>query len=439
MSQVETEQKPGVLLVDDEKNILLALERLLLDEEFPVYTATSGDRGLEVLRRGVDVGVIVSDQRMPGMSGARFLEQAREMVPRALRIMLTGYADISATIDAINKGGACRYITKPWQDHELLQVLREGLRSFSLQRENERLQGIIQAQNEELKEWNTRLKTRVLQQTSTISRQNRELHEKNEHLKEVYSGTLLAFSSLLEFGSAALKNHTRNVTDLSLRVARALQLPEEEVEKVHVGALLHDIGDIGCGERFAGRRIVELSEEDRRDYLQHAVRGQTAIDKIADLRPAGLLIRHHHEYLDGSGYPDGLVGEAIPLGARIIGMADFIDRAVRQSKAGNALAVTLDELKELLGTHYDPRLYPLFKEVTGEVYQPMPGQAGLRLRTLQPENLCEGMILQEDLYSGTGLLLLSRDSLLDEKSIEAIRRYQKLDPSDRAIAVLVKE
>ncbi|WP_291316625.1 response regulator [Desulfuromonas sp.] len=105
-----------VLFVDDEKSILNALQRLLMEEDYEVITANSGEEGLEILREEERIGLIVSDQRMPGLSGAQFLEQAKEMAPEALRIMLTGYADINATIDAINKGGACRYISKPWDD-----------------------------------------------------------------------------------------------------------------------------------------------------------------------------------------------------------------------------------------------------------------------------------------------------------------------------------
>jgi len=94
-----------VLFVDDEENILKSLKRLLVDEEIEILTATSGEQGLDLLRDTEDIGLIVSDQRMPGLSGADFLRQSREISPDTLRIMLTGYADINATIDAINKGG----------------------------------------------------------------------------------------------------------------------------------------------------------------------------------------------------------------------------------------------------------------------------------------------------------------------------------------------
>src|SRR5512143_3889480 len=103
-----------VLFVDDELNILRSLERLFMDEAFTVTTAGSGEEGLSLLRDDPAFGLIVSDQRMPGMNGVEFLSRAREIAPEALRIVLTGYADLNATMDAINRGGAYRYITKPW-------------------------------------------------------------------------------------------------------------------------------------------------------------------------------------------------------------------------------------------------------------------------------------------------------------------------------------
>ena len=113
MSETTSAIPVRILFVDDEKNILLSLKRLMLDENYEVFTAGSGEEGLELLRGTEQVGLIVSDQRMPGLSGVDFLEKARELAPDALRIMLTGYADLNATMDAINKGGAYRYITKP--------------------------------------------------------------------------------------------------------------------------------------------------------------------------------------------------------------------------------------------------------------------------------------------------------------------------------------
>ena len=134
-----TEHEPvSVLLVDDEENILRALQRLLMDFEFVVETATSGEDGLEKLKALRNVGLIISDQRMPGMNGAEFLGKSQEIAPYAQRIMLTGYSDIAATIEAINKGGAGRYITKPWNNDELTGEIRNAIEMYRQGFENRR-------------------------------------------------------------------------------------------------------------------------------------------------------------------------------------------------------------------------------------------------------------------------------------------------------------
>ncbi len=157
-----------VLFVDDEKLILSALQRLTMDEDFSVVTASSGEKALKILEQTSDIGLIVSDQKMPGMTGVDLLEKAKGLAPDALRIILTGFSNITTAVDAINKGGAYRFISKPWDDGELLLMLREAVERFRLIRENRRLAELVKKQHTELKEWNTRLEQRVEEQTSEI-------------------------------------------------------------------------------------------------------------------------------------------------------------------------------------------------------------------------------------------------------------------------------
>ena len=149
-----------------------------MEESYEVLTAKSGEEALELLKDGQDIGLIVSDQRMPGMQGVDLLKQASEISPDTLRIMLTGYSDINAAIDAINKGGAYQYITKPWKDDELIQTVRDAVYRYSLVRDNKRLTEIVKRQNEELRQWNDQLQFRVQEQTIEI----RESEEKFRRL-----------------------------------------------------------------------------------------------------------------------------------------------------------------------------------------------------------------------------------------------------------------
>jgi response regulator RpfG family c-di-GMP phosphodiesterase len=428
-----------VLFVDDEENILKALQRLTMDEAFDTEIAGSGDAALHKLTTLEHVALIVSDQRMPMMNGAEFLQQSQQLAPDAIRMLLTGYSDISAAADAINKGGASRYLNKPWQDEDLLQTLRAAVETWTLAQENKHLQAIVHAQNEELKQWNENLKNRVLQQTTAIRKKADDLNEALIQLKHNYNGMIGAFSSLVEMRGQKMQQHARNVAELATSAAREYGLMPEEIETIRIAALLHDIGEIGIPEKVLEKSPDYMTADDLQLYSQHPVRGQMAIDSIADLRAAGVLIRHHHENFNGSGYPDHLQGEAIPIGARILAYADQLDRAV--ASGGDTAEQALARIELSLSIKLDPGLQRVFRKIARYAYFTLPEidpNATIELE-LQPEELRKGMLLTRDVISGTGLMLLNKGVVLDAVKIEAIQRYYKLDPPLRGIFALVHQ
>jgi len=437
VARQSTPPAAGVLFVDDERNILLALRRLVMEEAFPVHLAGSGEEGLAILRTEPDIGLIISDQRMPGLCGAEFLARSREIAPEAVRIILTGYADMQAAIDAINKGGASRYIAKPWDDGEMLQVLREGRERYLLLRENRRLAELVRRQNEELKEWNDKLRSRVLQQTAALRQKNEALHVNHHRLQKNYRETIAAFSGLLELRAPDMRNHSRRVAQLAGGMARHSALPAKESETVHVAALLHDIGKIGIPDDSLGKDPALRTSLEEQEFRQHPVRSQVTIDAVEFLRAAGAVIRHHHEHFDGSGYPDGLRGAEIPLASRIIAMADF----VANLKLGRYWSPekVLSEVRPWLGRSLDPGLLPCLEKALRELEWGETTTAGMVEAPLCVGELREGMVLAGDLCSGTGLLLLSKGMRLNGASIAAIRRFQKIDPARGRIAVLVEK
>jgi len=427
-----------VLLVDDEENIVRSISRLLMDLELDleVLSANSGSQGLEVLREHPDTALILSDQRMPGMSGAEFLGQARSLAPDAVRMVLTGYADMAATMDAINKGGAWRYLTKPWNDEVLLRSIDEGVEQYRLVQENRSLTALVEKQNRELSEWNENLKVRVMEQTTTIRRQNEELKSRNQQIGNAFRNVIVAFSRLIEQHSSRLQRHTANVTELSVRLAKGLSLPPEQVETVRTAALLHDIGVLGISPQILAKPMQTLTREELTTFMQHAVRGQTALDEVEELRPAGVMIRHHHECFKGEGFPDGLAGEAIPLGARIIAFADFIDREMDGRYGEEGIAAALEAAGKELGQQLDPAFFPLMGEHVREVYLSQAAEVGeLVEKELRPKQLLEGMLVSRNLYTGSGLLLVARGTLLDGGQIANLLRHYRIDPPPGGIWV----
>jgi len=449
------------LFVDDEENILKSLKRLLMDEDIDILTATSGEQGLDVLRNTPEIGLIVSDQRMPGLLGADFLRQSREITPDALRIMLTGYADITATIDAINKGGAYLYINKPWDDEEMIRTIRDAVRQCRLISENKRLTGLVQKQNEELKEWNSNLKGRVLGQTAAIRNSNEELHLLNDKLQKNYENCLSAFYGLVELRDREAKNHSRNVARLSVVVAEMLRLPLAEIELIKVAALLHDIGKIGMSYRLLQVDADGINLDGNEEYRQHAAKGQSVIDPIEELRPAGVLIRHHHENFDGSGFPDRLNGEDIPTGSRIIALADCFDRLFTRNRSDKPVETTLQTIETWLGKKFDFALFPLVKQAAIDIYSKMnaagklsdPVHSSFVERTvrgihtkqlnpvkmvekeLDPNKLKEGMIIAREVRNAKGLLLLGVGECIDMGQIQALRYCYQTEHPGKGILV----
>jgi response regulator RpfG family c-di-GMP phosphodiesterase len=429
-----------VLFVDDEDNILRSLRRLVADEDYVPLFAGSGEEGLAILRAADDdIAVIVSDQRMPGLTGVDFLQQARTIAPDAGRILLTGYADISATIDAINKGGAHRYISKPWNDQEMVLTLREAVRSYRLTRENRALSALVGKQNEELREWNTGLKTRVLEQTASMRDKITELHELNEKLRRNCRSILAAFSCLHELHDRHAKNHCGNVAYFSTAAARSMGLSEEAAEEIRVAALLHDIGTIGISDTLLHGDVGRMTEAEVREYRSHPVRGQAAVDSIEDLRPAGILIRHHHENFDGSGFPDRLAGRDIPLGARIIAIADTIDRLISENHGDSRCEKALHAVRASLGVRFDPDLYPFFEDPVRKKHIEQDGFGDMEEVEMMPRELRRGMLVTRQVRSGTGLLLLGAGEYLDEGKIVSLIRFFDIDPPRGGVAVLVRK
>lgn len=426
-----------VLFVDDEGNILKSLKRLLLDEDFDVMTANSGTEALEILRNDPEIGLIVSDQRMPEMTGVDFLEKSKEISPDALRILLTGYADINAAVDSINRGGAYRYLSKPWKDEELIQVIKDAANRSSLLKENKRLAGIVKRQNEELRDWNTQLEVMVQQQTIDIQNQNASLIKLNEQLKGNFRKFLEVFSNLIEMRDKSVSSHSKNVAALARQTAMAMALSEQEITDILVASLLHDIGKIGIPDSILMKEVETLLAFERKEYELHPVRGQAAVSAISEFREAGIIIRHHHEQVDGLGYPDGLKKNNIPAGSRIIALADAVDRLANSgpSATKNDYNRALKHIEFYLNTKFDSDIFHFMRPFILEKIQVSAAQKASGEIELHPDKLMPGMVLSRDVRSGTGLLLLAGGIVLEQKSITGLRHYYRIDPPKSGVFV----
>lgn len=428
----------AILFVDDEQNVLKSLTRLFLDAPFSILTAGSGPEGLELLKKH-QVAVIVSDQKMPGMIGAEFLAKSREIQPDAVRMILTGYADISAAMDAINKGGAFRYITKPWNDDDLMHAVHDALDRYRLGAENRRLTALTMQQNEELKKWSTELEIYVQQQTIDLSKRNKELEQLSARQKKMFHDMIAAFLKVMELRDNLLYRHSLQVAALVEGMGKSMGLKPDVLEMLVVAAQLHDIGSLRSPDMSFLKEMKDMLPEEQREYAVHPVRGQSVLAVIDDLKQVGLWIRNHHEWYNGQGFPDRLQGEEIPLGARIIAMADAFDWMMcRGGHSRDAVSGMLEKIRPLLGARLDPRLFEPLAAAASAVYTAEAETGQDIVLELPLEKLAEGMMIARDIRSGSGLLLLGKGASLSGRALESLRRYHAVDPLREKIAVITK-
>lgn len=426
------EKERFLMFVDDEPNILSALKRVFFDDDFRIETFTKGEDAVEFLKQN-PVEVIVSDQRMPGMSGTEVLARAREVRPEAMRIILTGFADMDAAVDAINQGQIYQFVFKPWNDEELRSIVLRAIDHYDLSIENDRLTSELMIKNQELEELNAQLGQKVKERTALIVQKNLELAKLNKSLEGSLLSTIRVFISLTEMSSPRLASHSRRVATLATTLANELGWSEDQIRDLEVASLLHDIGKLGIPEKVYSKPKESLTDLENEMLSNHPMLGQNILGAIEAFDNVGRIIRAHHERWDGQGFPDGLSGEEIPIEARLLSVCNVYDHLLNDED-GRSLTFVMKYFKNNAGSQFDPELSQFvvkyFRNQEGE--EKVDRTAQVMARELQP-----GMTLAENLLTGKGIFLLPEGQVLKETHIRSIQDIQKVDPITHMIKVIL--
>ena len=345
----------SILIVDDEDSILNAFKRILADGDYEVHTVNSGLEGLNKLRTAQrPYSVIVSDQRMPEMSGVQFFSEAKDIFPDAVRILLTGYADSEAIIDAINKGGVHLYFTKPWREEEILLHIKQALSKVEILAENKRLVELIKIKNQELIKLNKTLEKKANDRTNDLLAQTEKLKDSYRKSQLILDGIVKTLSKIVETRDPYTSGHEDQVAKIACKIAKEMKLTEEQVSSIYISATLHDIGKISVPSEILTKPSV-LTNLEREIIKTHCKVANDILANIEFPYPVAEIIYQHHERMDGSGYPRGLKGDDIALEARIIGVADVIDAMASYRPYRPALGVdaALEEIIKFRGVTYD--------------------------------------------------------------------------------------
>jgi response regulator RpfG family c-di-GMP phosphodiesterase len=431
--------KPTILLVDDEESILNSLRRLLRGQPYEVLLATSGAQALDIMAKQ-PVDLVMSDARMPNMDGATLLAHIHQRHPGTLRILLTGYADLTMIVKAINEGQIDRYISKPWHDEELLLTLRQSLAYQHSERERLRLVQETWDRNEELKLLNATLEKHVASRTAELQQTADMLDLAYEELKHSYVTGTEVFSLLANLRLPPAKQTNRQIIELVRVYCKLHGLDEGGTRDLTMAAALYNIGKLSWTDSMLTAPADLLHHNDQERYRGYPKQSESLLMTLDPMKDAARLILHHQERWDGTGFPDRLKGEAIPLGSRWLKLAvDFIElqRGLileRQMNSDEALVY----IRQYAGRLYDPDLVEDFIKVCA-AYLSDVSLADPTVKVLTTRDLTAGMILAHNLNADNGMLLLNAGKVLSGPLVEKLIAFEAMEGAKYAVFVKVPE
>ncbi|WP_075259513.1 HD domain-containing phosphohydrolase [Herbaspirillum camelliae] len=415
---------PCVLLVDDEQSILSALKRTFRPQGYRLIMATSAEAALELMAAS-EVDLVISDMRMPGMNGAQFLAKVRQQWPSTMRILLTGYSEIGSTISAINDGGINHYLSKPWDDRELLLIVAHALEEQQLRKQKMALERKVREQNLQLADFNRQLERQVQSRTEELRQTVMFLESAQEEEQKSFLSMLRVFSDISELRAGLATGQSGRVARWCEQLALRMGMTTHHARDTMMAGMLHGIGKLELPDELVRKPIEKMNSDEVQRFLWHPVRGQMLLTPIPSLAESSEIIRHQHERYDGRGVPESLSGDAIPLGARIVAVVrDFeglCNGGITSLNASPEKALSM--LRAHAGHRYDPLVVESFIAMMEEQQMALEQQT----RLLAPQELRVGMKLAEDLRTKSGVLLLNKDHVLDDALLARLRRFEQLD------------
>lgn len=339
-------EEPRALVVDDDPGVRRALARALESIGIHALEAPNGVAGLEILKKTGEVPLLVSDLYMPGMDGLTLLREVRRRYPDTAVIVLTGVAEVSTAVESLQEG-AVDYIAKPVHLQEFRARVDQALEKRRLQLENRFLQ---------------------LHYQQRLESQVRELVRRNQ---EQFLGQVQMAVRMLEKKDVYTRGHSQRVAEYAVRTAVMLGITGDTLDQIRLGGDLHDIGKIGTRD-IVLQKPGPLTPEEFEEIKKHVVEGEEMLEPLRRDHPTVLeIVRHHHERMDGSGFPDRLAGDAIPVAARVVAVADAFDamttnRSYRPSRDPEA---AVEELIRCAGPHFDPEVVQAFQRAFPRVSQ----------------------------------------------------------------------
>src|SRR5882757_11143668 len=337
-----------ILVVDDEEAIREIVASMLSSAGYACKQAASGIEALALLNSGEQFELMLSDLMMADLDGIGLLERTKEKFPDMPVVMVTAVHDISVALAAI-RNGAYDYLLKPFEREQLLNAVSRALENRRLKVENRTYQTNLE---------------------SLVEARTDQLQAAMADLERSYDITLQALGDALDLKDAETEGHSRRVTAFTIAIARAMGVPREQILVIARGAFLHDIGKMAIPDNIL-RKPGKLDNEERAIMREHCYHGYQMLKKIPFLTEACDIVYSHQEHFDGTGYPRGLKGGEIPLGARIFSVADTLDAIIsdRPYRPARTLAEARTEIKDWTGRQFDPEVVEVFLKMPDDIFE----------------------------------------------------------------------
>ena len=344
-----THKSKHIILIDDEPAMRKVLGIHLQNSGFITQIAVNGNEALEIINNNsFSPDCILLDIRMPDISGLDLLPKIKQKLPLVPVIMLTAHTDLETGLKAMRLG-SFDYITKPVLKQELMETINKALKFREVLVENERL-------NNENRKYQQNLEKLVEDRTS-------ELFNAYQILTETNLATVKVLAETIEAKDQYTRGHCNRVRELSRETAKHLGLSEDTIEILEYGALLHDIGKIGIPELLLHKNN-KLNSEEKKIFNEHPCIGENILKMVSFFTPCLPIVRNHHEWYNGTGYPDKLTGSKIDILTKIVQLTDAFDAMTsnRPYRTAYSNEIALSELRKGQGTQFDPELVNLFIE-----------------------------------------------------------------------------
>ncbi|GEA07133.1 two-component system response regulator [Alteromonas sp. KUL42] len=401
-----------VLFVDDEPNILRAIKRALFSMNITLLLAESGEKALELMEKH-DVHVVISDMKMPQMSGAELLEKIANKYPNTFRVVLTGYADIESTIKAVNQGKIHRYLQKPWDNKELVSVVEEGLERIKLKSENERLQKLSRLQNKKLKDINASLEQTVQKRTRQIKAALHKIEKHNLAMEQVLFNVISINPHIN--GKFAIE-----VSELATKLARAAKLEKDEIKQIRYAGLICELGQVGLETEDFLVPFSQLNYQQQQNYLSQTKQAALILAPAHELHHISDIIEFQFEHYNGTGLYKKVANE-IPVGARILAIARDYLRLITGRMTGIEVSPrdAKVELKKHRNTRYDGEYLDLLLNIDA-VSTSVLLNTSLKATQLEP-----GMVLAQNLYNDGHILILPEGHVFTSSTINKLVHFER--------------